>query len=209
MLQATQEEKDLAAAALAKYDQLGDNPDRHRFIGMFKQQTLGKAGASGLKWVMSFSASLTHKDITSVGQVSDYMTPGQILTHNGRSFKDFESTEAALEDVMYLVKKSQLTHGYTEKDHPPVIDQTKPEYSQHWYIKSEGKRELWQQEATKRLDCDGGIMKSIGQMEQGMLFLEGTGFQAGSSVTIENPKHALLTKEIDALKSSYLHHTHM
>ena len=124
--------------ALAKYDVLTDHADRERFLMNFEDHG-GGTGKDALKFVSKFQKSLEFNDTTTLGQVEDYFTVGEILTLNGSALSNFKKVSDAVSDVMYLVKKNSDDNGWTEEDHPPQIDDVKPEYSRYWYVK--GKRQ--------------------------------------------------------------------
>jgi len=165
-------------------------------------QTEGQNGKN-LKFHFNFKAEVTHAEETTIGQKSNYCTPGEILKMNGRSLADFEEEEDAMEDVQFLVRKNQEEHGHSNEDHPPDVCVEKPLYSRFWYVKSEGKAFAFKQTETKSLTGDAD-MKDTKALESGMQFLEGMGFQEGSApAQIESVKFAQLMKSLEALRSAF------
>ena len=202
-MQATKEEREEAARALAKYDILTDHEERQRFLKDFEEHGEGK-GKDSLKFVSSFKKSLEYNDCTVLGQVENYYTVGEILTMNGNSLANFKTISAAVSDCEYLVKRSAELHGWKEEDHPPQRDDVKPEYSRYWYVKGKGKETSWTQTQSKKLEGDAGL-KNLAQLRTGCKFMEMLGFQEeekASGAIIENVKYSLLMKEIDQCKST-------
>ena len=197
--QASPDEKKTCSEALAKYDQLVNPEQRKRFLNMFIQHGEGK-GPDALKFAFTFDASVSHEDATSIGQVSDYITVGEVLTRNGRAFSEFESPQKAFEDAMYLVEKNMKEFVWTEEEFPHEIDADKVEYSRFYYIKSKGKNEDYTQKQSKTATGTAAI-KGLKQLKNGMHFLECLGMGEPSTVTIENVKHEKLLKEIEGLKT--------
>ena len=197
--QATDEEKKAASAALAKYEVLTDNVSRQRFVGQFADGGAGQ-GKDCPKFAQTFNMSLTHEDKTTVQQNEDYLTVGQILEYEGQSLTNFPDKGLAVADVQYLVAKNSQLHGGEEAEHPPDMDEVKPEYSRFWYVKSKGKTTTWSQLETKKLEGEASL-KGAKQLEDGCKFLEGLGFQQpGQIPDISNVKHELIVKELETVK---------
>ena len=196
---ATDEQKKEAAAALAKYDMLADNVSRQRFVKQFAEGGAGQ-GKDCLKFAQTFNMSLIHEDKTTVQQNEDYFTVGQILEYEGQSMSSFPDKGLAVADVQYLVAKNAKLHGWEEAEHPPDMDEVKPEYSRFWYVKSKGKTTTWSQLETKKLEGEASL-KSAKQLEDGCKFLEGLGFQPHETIpAIANVKHDLMVKELETVK---------
>ena len=191
-------------AALVKYDALTDYADRERFLKQFEENG-GANSKDALKFVSSFNKSLEFNDTTLLGQVEDYFTVGEILAFNGSALSNFKRVSDAVSDVLYLVKKNSDANGWTEEDHPPQIDEVKPEYSRYWYVRGKGKETSWEQKQNKKLGGDANL-KNVGQLQKAMGFMEGMGYQEQegepSSVQIENAKYTLLMKELEHCKST-------
>ena len=203
-MKATKEEKEEATRALAKYDILTDHEERQRFLKDFEDHGSG-SGKDALKFVNSFKKSLECSDTTTLGQVEDYYTVGEILTMNGNSLSNFKKISDAVSDAEYLVKKSAELHGWKEEDHPPQRDDVKPEYSRYWYVKGKGKETSWNQTQSKKLEGDAGL-KNMAQLQIGCRFMEGVGLpdedENTTGAIIENVKYSLLMKEIEQCKST-------
>ena len=120
-------EKEEAYKALCKYDLLTDHQDRQRFLKQFEENGSG-AGKDALKFASSFHKSLEFNDTTTLKQVEDYFSVGEILAFNGNSLSNFKTVNDAVKDAQYLVKKNMDANGWTEEDHPPEMDEEKPEY---------------------------------------------------------------------------------
>ena len=199
---ATKEEKEEAVSALAKYDLLTDYADRERFLKDFEENGSG-GGKDSLKFASNFKKSLEVNDTTELLQVEGYYTPGEILSFNGSSLANFKNVQDALSDVDHLVKKNMQAHGWTEEDHPPEIDEVKPEYSRYFYVKGKGKETSWKQTQSKKLEGQANL-KNLAQLQQGCKFMEGLGFpedEKEAGATIENVKYSLLMKEIEQCRS--------
>ena len=95
----TPEEKEEAERALAKYDVLTDYADRQRFLKSFEEHG-GGTGKDALKFVSSFKKSLEFNDTTTLGQVEDYYTVGEILTFNGSALSNFKKVSDAVSDAL-------------------------------------------------------------------------------------------------------------
>ena len=200
---ATKEEKEEASNALAKYDLLTDHADRERFLKNFEESGGGQ-GKDSLKFVSTFQKSLDFNDTTTLSQVEDYFAVGEILAFNGSALSNFKSVSDAVSDVNYLVKKNMDANGWTEEDHPPQLDEEKPEYSKFWYVKGKGKETAWKQNQCKKIQGDAAL-KNLAQLQLGCKFMECMGFQEeekGSGATIENVKSPLLIKEIEQCRST-------
>ena len=201
---ATKEQKLEAEKALAKYDLLTDNDERQRWIKQFEQNG-GGIGPNALKFASNFNKSLEFNDTTTLKQVEDYFTPGEILIFNGTSLSAFKSVTEAIQDAEYLVKKNMEANGWTEEEHPPLLDEVKPEYSRYWYVRGMGKETSWEQKQHTKLGGDANL-KNVGQLQKAMGFMEGMGYQEQegepSSVQIENVKYTLLMKELEHCKST-------
>ena len=151
---ATDEEKLEAMRALTKYDLLTDNEERLEFLKQFELNGAG-VGPNALKFASNFHKSLEFNDSTTLKQVEDYFSPGEILQFNGTCIANFPTVGEAVQDAEYLVKKNMEAHGWTEEDHPPEIDEVKPEYSKYWFVKGKGKETAWQHSQTKKIE--GGL----------------------------------------------------
>ena len=201
---ATEAEKKEASQALAKYDLLTNHDDRQHFLNTFESNG-GGVGPNALKFVSTFQKSLEFNDSTTLKQVEDYFSPGEILAFNGTSISNFKSVTEAIQDAEYLVKKNMEANGWTEDEHPPLLDEVKPEYSRYWYVRGMGKETSWEQKQQKKLGGDANL-KNVGQLQKAMGFMEGMGYQEEegepSSVQIENVKYTLLMKELEHCKST-------
>ena len=69
MPQATPQEKVDAEAALEKYETLAGASQRQRFLRTFQEH-----GPGNLRWVMSFSASISDVDTTTKSVMENYMS---------------------------------------------------------------------------------------------------------------------------------------
>ena len=194
IFKATAEEKEAAQFALNKYDSIADPGSRKRFLKLFQDH-----GAKDLKWACDFKATLSDKETTTLSSTGNYLTPGEILRLNGRSWENFENDSAALADVHYLVERNKKDHFWDDEAHPPEVDSVRPEYSRFWYIKALGKTHSYMQEQKKEFSAR-TAMKNINQLKEGMQFLEGTGFEEDGEVNIESVKHAKMIEKCDALK---------
>ena len=181
---------------MVKYDNLADTDARTRFLIQFQQD-------KGLKWVLEFKASVIHTDIASVSWNSDYRTPGEILSINGRTFESFQTEELAMADVEFLVRQNRESFNWTDAEHPPRLSEERPCYSKFWYVKCGGKSVSWKTQEIKQLTGEAAL-KNVKQIEDGMNFMEGLGYNSGSSATIENEKYGTMKTECDALKWTYL-----
>ena len=185
---ATPEMKEEAIQALAKYDLLTNHEDRQLFIKQFDSNG-GGIGPNALKFVSTFQKSLEFNDSTKLSQREDYYTPGEILTFNGTSLSNFKSVTEAVVDAEYLVKKNMEANGWTQEEHPPLLDEVKPQYSRYWYVRGMGKETSWEQKQHKKLEGNANL-KNVGQLQKALGFMECMGYQeeegASSSVQIEN-----------------------
>ena len=124
---------------------------------------------------------------------------------NGNSLANFKTMSAAVSDCEYLVKRSAELHGWKEEDHPPQMDEVKPEYSRYWYVKGKGKETSWTQNQSKKLEGDAAL-KGLAQLQTACKAMEILGWceepAAASGAIIENVKYSLLMKEIELLKST-------
>ena len=201
---ATPAEKQEASQALAKYDLLTNHEERQHFLRQFDSNG-GGVGPNALKFVSTFQKSLEFNDSTTLKQVEDYFTPGEILIFNGTSLSAFKSVTEAIKDAEYLVKKNMEANGWTEDEHPPLLDEVKPEYSRYWYVRGMGKETSWEQKQNKKLEGNANL-KNVGQLQKALGFMECMGYQeeegASSSVQIENVKYTLLMKELEHCKST-------
>ena len=178
---------------MIKYDNIADPSSRKRFLKMFKENS------GSLKWAFNFKIELLHEDTTELSSNAEYRTPGEILRANGRLIDSFPSIEEAMVDVLYLVERNQVQQRWTEEQHPALLDEKMPAYSKFWYVKSNGTTELIKQTQKKELTGD-AVLKNIGQIEEGMHFMEGLGFEERSEVSIENVKFAVMLTQCEALK---------
>ena len=95
---ATDEEKLEAMRALTKYDLLTDNEERQEFLKQFELNG-GGVGPNALKFASNFNKSLEFNDTTTLKQVEDYYSPGEILIFNGTSLSNFKSVNDAVKDA--------------------------------------------------------------------------------------------------------------
>ena len=180
---------------MQKYDSIADPGSRKRFLQCFKEN-----GSKDLKWACEFKATLIDIEMTKIQSNGNFLTPGEILLFNGRSWDGFAGdVDRAMEDVKYLVAKNQTEHGWTDEQHPPRPDLAKPEYSKFYYIKDLGKNHSFTQEQRKEFSAK-AAMKNLNQLKNGMEFLEATGFEEESEVNIESVKHATMLTKCEALK---------
>ena len=102
------------------------------------------------------------------------------------------------------MKKNSEANGWSMEDHPPQIDEVKPEYSKYWFVKRKGKETTWTQTQSKKIEGEVGL-KNLEQVQSGCRFMECLGFpkEKGSQAITENMKYTLLMKEIDQCKSTY------
>ena len=108
-----------------------------------------------------------------------------------------------MSDVEFLVKENQELCNWSDADYPPKLNEARPCYSKFWYVKGGGKTVQWQSEEIKQLTGEAAL-KNVKQIEDGMNFMEGLGYNSGSSATIENEKYGTMKTECDALKWTYL-----
>ena len=201
---ATPEQKEEANQALAKYDLLTNHEDRQQFIKQFDSNG-GGVGPNALKFASTFHKSLEFNDSTTLKQVENYYSPREILQFNGSSMASFPSITEAIQDVEYLVKKNMEANGWTEDQHPPLLDEVKPQYSRYWFVVSCGKETSWEQKQHKRLDGNANL-KNVGQLQKALGFMECLGYQEEegdpSSAQVENMKYTLLMKELEHCRST-------
>ena len=178
--------------------------ETERFLNKIEEHGSGTT-RDALKFVSTFHKSLEFNDSTTLKQVEDYFTPGEILIFNGTSLSAFKSVTEAIQDAEYLVKKNMEANGWTEDEHPPLLDEVKPEYSRYWYVRGMGKETSWEQKQNKKLEGNANL-KNVGQLQKALGFMECMGYQeeegASSSVQIENVKYTLLMKELEHCKST-------
>ena len=122
---ATPEQKLEAEKALAKYDLLTGHDERQEWIRQFELNG-GGIGPNALKFASKFDKSLEFNDSTTLKQVEDYYSPGEILQFNGTCIANFPTVDEAVQDAEYLVKKKMEAHGWAEEDHPHLMDELKP-----------------------------------------------------------------------------------
>jgi hypothetical protein len=190
--------------ALNKYDNLICPDAKKRFLGAFIEAGSGM-GKDSLKFAFEFKGELTHQDETVIATTTNMLTPGEILALNGQSFQQFETLQEALDDAKYLVAKNMAQYGWTEEEHPPEIDAVMPKYSKYNYIKGGGKVESWKQLQSKSLSGD-TTLKDVKQLQDSMGFMEGLGYETGSSLQVENAKASPLLKDVECLRTTYLCH---
>ena len=111
---------------------------------------------------------------------------------------NFKKVEDAVTDAEYLMKKNMIQFGWSLEDHPPEMDEEKPEYSRFWFVKDKGKETAWSQEQRKQLQGNTNL-KSLEQLQQGCSFMEGLGWKESPG----HVKYTLLMKEIEQCKSTY------
>ena len=178
-----------------KYDSIADAGSRKRFLKLFQDH-----GTKDLKWTCDFKVSLIDKETTTLSSNGNYLTPGEILRLNGRSWESFgDDTDRALADTQYLVEKNKKDHFWDDEAHPPEVDSERPEYSRFWYIKALGKTQSYMQEQRKDFSARTGL-KNLNQLKEGTQFLEGTGYEEESQVNIESVKYAKMIEKCEALK---------
>ena len=105
--------------------------------------------------------------------------------------------------TMYLVNKNSKEHGWSLEDHPPEMDEEKPEYSRFWYVGGLCKDTSWEQIQNKKLQGDASL-KNMAQLQNACRFMECLGFPEeakASSAQIENVKYTLLIKELEHCRS--------
>ena len=158
-----------------------------------------------MKFASKFDKSLEFNDSTTLKQVEDYYSPGEILIFNGTSIANFKSVTEAVQDAEYLVKKNMEAHGWTEEEHPPVRDYEKPLYSKLWFVRAMGKETSWEQKQQKKLE-GGAHLKNDAQLQKALGFMECLGYQeeekASSSAQIEHVKYTLLMKQLEHCRST-------
>ena len=96
-------------------------------------------------------------------------------------------------------------NGWSEVDHPPLIDDEKPEYSKYWYVRGQGKQTSWTQNQKKEVQGTSNL-KNLAQLQAAGKLMECLGYQEevkeGSSPIIENVKYTLLMKEVEQCRST-------
>ena len=130
---------------------------------------------------------------------------GEILEFMGNSLANFNKVSDAVQDVEYLTKKNSSEHGRSLEEHPPQMDEEKPEYSMFWFVKAKGKESSWTQTQKKELNGTANL-KTVQDLKQGCRFMEGLGFSealGSGTAQIENVKYTMLMKEIETCKSTY------
>ena len=178
-----------------------------RFLNLF-QDNKGQ-GKDSLKFSKTFSISITHNDQHKTGSEEDYYPMGKILRDFGKKISDYNTVDDALAAVRHLVKENQVYN--TRDDKPEMIDEKFPEFSRFWYVFSKGLTKTHTQNTQKKLEGVGDL-KTVGQLEQGKMFMEGLGFNEepvhGGGAQIENAKAEELKKKLELLKLSYLNFAH-
>ena len=162
-------------------------------------------GKDALKFVKTFQVSVEHTDRVVIGTQEDWYTAGALLKDNGLTWSDYKTPKEALDVVRHICAKNKAEHGYDAK--PEEIDDTYPELSKFWFVKSKGKTKTHLQDVAKKLEqCSD--LKSLDQLEQAKLFMEGMGYQgegvSSSNVKIESEKIVELKQTTELLKLSYL-----
>ena len=160
-------------------------------------------GKDALKFAKTFAVTVDHKDRTQCGTMEDWYSMGHILGEHGQRVTDFKSVEDALAAVRHLCAKNAEEHGYAPK--PECLDESFLQFSKFWFIFSLGKTTLHVSDTTKKLEQSSDL-KTLAQLDQAKLFLEGMGFEAtgaSSTVKIENEKATGLKKLVELLKLPY------
>ena len=154
-----------------------------------------------------FNVQITNLDEVKTGKVEDYFTMGQILELYGQRVQDFKNVDEALAATRHLCAKNAEDYGYEEK--PEAIDEKFPQFSKFWFVKSTGK-ETTNSSVTQKQLGQTGDLKSVSQLNEAMVFMEGVGFDAPSlhddaaAGKIANVKHEGLIKQVELLKMPYL-----
>ena len=168
---------------------------------MFSQgQDKGKGSAEAMKFHFEFSGHIEHHERAMWKTQEDWMGVGEILQLHGRSVAEFADEEAAFQDAKYLSEKNSQEQGWDLADYPPQVDGVKKVYSKFWFQKSDGKVTTIEQDQYKKLEgtC---VAKNLKQVEEGMVFMEGLGFQPESTgVAIEYVSHSELQLQLEKLK---------
>ena len=168
---------------------------------MFSQgQEKGKGSAEAMKFHFEFSGYIEHHEKAMWKTQQDWLGVGEILKLHGRSVVEFANEEAAFQDAKYLSEKNSKEQSWDLADYPPQIDEDKKIYSKFWFQKCDGKVTTIEQDQCKKLE-GASAAKNLKQVEEGMQFMEGLGFQpeiAGAS--IEYVSHSELQLQLEKLK---------
>ena len=109
--------------------------------------------------------------------------------------------------VEHLLNKNSILHCWSLEELPPATDAVMPEYTKSYYVKGLGKTTTWEQIEKQQL---AGVanLEGLQQLQDASKFMEGLGYNPGigSVPSIENVKHALLTKELDTMRSTCIEH---
>ena len=171
-----------------------------RFLDLFQDNKL--LGKDSLKFAKTFSMSVEHNDVTTMGTQEDFFPVGKILEHYGQTLKDFTSIEEALTAVKHLCVKNREEHQYDEK--PEYVDDKFPAFSKFFFVMSKGKVQEHKQVVQKKLEQTVDL-KNIAQLQEAKVFMEGIGFNsvAEDAPKVENAKAIELKKNVELLKFSH------
>ena len=159
---------------------------------------------NSIKTMKEFLVQITHTETVSTGTVEDWMTMGRILKEHGLGMKDFKDEQAALAAVRHLCKQNAEEHGYGSP--PEALDKDFMVFSKFWYVIGKGRDSTSTGSTSKSLQATGQI-KNAAQLAEGMVFMEGLGFQDGKEIgepKVVNVKAEALGKQLELLKTSYL-----
>ena len=173
-----------------------------RFLALFEEHK-DKKGNS-IKTMKEFLVQITHTETVSTGTVEDWMTMGRILKEHGLGMKDFKDEQAALAAVRHLCKQNAEEHGYGSP--PEALDKDFMVFSKFWYVIGKGRDSTSTGSTSKSLQATGQI-KNAAQLAEGMVFMEGLGFQDTKAIgepQVVNVKAEALGKQLELLKTSYL-----
>ena len=173
-----------------------------RFLDLFQDNKL--LGKDSLKFAKTFSMSVEHNDVTTMGTQEDFFLVGKILEYYGQTLRDFTSIEDALTAVRHLCVKNREEHQYDEK--PEYVDDKFPAFSKFFFVMSKGKHQEHKQVVHKKLEQTVDL-KNIAQLDEAKIFMEGIGFNSVASDAppkVENAKAIELKKNVELLKFSHL-----
>lgn len=159
---------------------------------------------NGIKTMKDFLVQINHTETVSTGSIEDWMTMGRILKEHGLGMKDFKNEQEALAAVRHICAQNAEQHNYAPKEE--ALDDKFMVFSKFWYVIDKG-RDSTSTGSTLKLMKATGQIKNAAQLAEGMVFMEGLGFQDDKEIgepKIENVKAEALGKQLELLKTSYL-----
>ena len=159
---------------------------------------------NGIKTMKEFLVQITHTETVSTGSIEDWMTMGRILKEHGLGMKDFKDEQEALAAVRHICAQNAEQHNYTPKEES--LDDKFMVFSKFWYVIDKGRDSTSTGTTNKTMQATGQI-KNAAQLAEGMVFMEGLGFQDTKAIgepQVVNVKAEALGKQLELLKTSYL-----